>query len=194
MLTRDGQSVPPEEFNSAIGVDGGTVVIHAEAPGYGPFDRLVDIPDEKGNVALTVELARAAPTAIIDQGATRRDPGPQGATMTTTRFAGFVVGGIGLAIGAVGAGVGAYELAQTNDAVDAFAAAQQRGDRAAEHQARQDYTDGSNGVIAGWTLVGIGGAALVAGVIVVALGGAEDSPTTARLLVSPRGMALSSSW
>ena len=59
--------------------------------------------------------------------------------------------------------------ARTGTAASHYAAAQARGDINAENAALHEHADGHNQAVGGWGITGIGGAALVAGVVMIAV-------------------------
>jgi hypothetical protein len=102
------------------------------------------------------------------------------------RIGGAVVAGVGVAVVGVGIGIGASGAAKTAPAASAFSAAKARGDIAGENQALQDHADAHNQAVGGWVTAGIGGAAAIAGVVMIAAGPrGHKSGWNARITVVP---------
>jgi hypothetical protein len=129
VVTRDGAEVRPALFNHALPVDGGRMVIRAVAPGYSPFEKTIDIPDERGAATVVVVLSKRDNPG---DGSEPRPPngqtnpgqpdspssGPSGLLV-----AGIVTGSVGIVGLVAGLGVGLTGLMDANAAIDAYAVA-----------------------------------------------------------------------
>lgn len=183
-ITRDGSPVIPATFNLTLATDGGRHVIRASAPHKKDFEQTVDVADE--GVALEVTIGLPDDVAAGPTGGSLFPPpsdgghpieGPSG--MSPVRIGGFVTGGVGVVLAGVGVGVGVTGILATNDAADAFSEANARGDEQAAATARDDHDAADTQTAAGWVVTGIGGAAIVAGVVMIVAAPSSDGPTTA---------------
>lgn len=176
-VTRNGQPVPTALLNLEVPVDGGTSTVRVTAEGYAPFEQEIEIPLENGHERITIELRKGA-----------SEPGDRGARgadgLTGLTVAGIVTGGIGLVAVGVGVGVAVSGVDAVSSAVDTYTAAHDGGDAEGMDRAAEDHAAGRAQALAGWVTAGIGGAALGAGIIMLAtgVGGAE---ATEALLVTP---------
>ncbi|MBI4954636.1 MAG: hypothetical protein HY908_21605 [Myxococcales bacterium] len=175
VVRRDGATVAAALFGVTVPIDGGTHVVSANAPERLPFERKLDIAPE--GAAITVEVgplgAAQAPVATPAPVSPPAEPG-----WPVLRVGGFVTGGLGLGLAVVGVAVAGSGIGRTNDAVDVFAAAQARGDANGETAARAEHDAARTQTVAGWATAGVGGAALVAGIVMAALPAGDAEPAT----------------
>lgn len=166
----DGNPLPLALLGTAIPVDGGTHTVTAEAPGYQSFSIQLSVADPAGSVAVQVPaLTKTAAAAPVVAPAPAPSPGPavpadEGVAAprsNTQRIVALAVGGAGL----LGIGGGVYfglEAADTDDQAEGVCPRvdpcnEQRGiDLTEEAQAQALLAN---------VLYGVGGAAVVAGVI-----------------------------
>ncbi len=215
-ITINGVGIAPESFGSPIVVDPGTITIRASAEG-GSFERTLEV--SAGSTApLTIDSLDAPPatTASHSSGPARDAPASNEAHanvrargesqgMSGVRIGGFIVGGIGVVLGGVGVGLGTAGVLGANQAAEDFTAADGAGNAIALERARNDHASNADQATAGWVLTGVGGAALVTGIVLVVVGGSGAEPTgTTALRMSPwvagagdalpRGVELSGRW
>lgn len=198
-VTRDGESVLAATYNLTIAIDGGRYTVRASAPGKAPFEQVIEVPAEGGalrvNVALDGAGANPAPLPPASDGTARAaqaDP-PRGAEpahdgMPAAQIAGIAVGGAGIVTGAIGLGVALSGVGRSNDATAARKVAIESGDTAGEASAQADYDSGAAQTTAGWVVTGIGGAALVTGVLLFVLApDSKDHADTTAWRLEPHG-------
>lgn len=178
VVTRDGSALSPSLFNVPIALDGGLHIVRATAPGYAPFERSVEVPSEGGAPTLELVLTPAGTEAAADPpvpdltGATAhedrapaKEEGARSGAIAPARVAGIVVGAGGFVLGAIGIGVGVAGFIAANDAAAAYAAAPDKAS-AAKHES--EYSAANDQATAGWVVAGLGGAAAVTGIILIA--------------------------
>ncbi|MFO0552215.1 MAG: tetratricopeptide repeat protein [Polyangiaceae bacterium] len=209
VVTRDGEEVRPALFNLELKVDGGTFVVHAEAPGYQPFHQEVTVAELDADAKVVVVLEKKLGDARSEGGepnkvetatsATSESAPPENLSnpytatpeqaesggMSPIRIGGFVVGGLGVVLGAVGIGVAVTGIQGTEDAVDAYNAARDKGDSAGLDKAVADHADATVLIEAGWSVAAVGGAALIAGIIMIAAAPSTDKPASVGVSVAP---------
>lgn len=201
-ITRDGAALTPNLFNVPIAVDGGSQTIVASAPGRKPWTLTLTIPTEGGALTVSVGPFPSDPRVSAEKGSlTSPDPNVDESSgtpsMPPVRIAGIVTGALGLAISAAGIGVGVSGLFKTNDAADAYSAAPTDSDA---QLASDDYDAGRSQQTAGWAVACVGGAALVAGIIMAIAAPSGDPKITTNagvaLWLTPmdRGMGLAGEW
>lgn len=185
-LRLDGNVLPMSLLGSALPVDGGNHTLEAEAPGHQPFSIQLSVTDPAGAVAVQVPAltplqrstpepeptpapAAAAPTSVADS-----EPQPEGDD--TRALVGLALGGVGL----VGIGVGGYFGLKAADDDDEAEAICPRLDPC-EDQRGLDLTERaqSKALVAN-VLYGVGGAALVAGVILYLTAEDGDAASASR--------------
>jgi hypothetical protein len=88
---------------------------------------------------------------------------------------------VGVAMAATGVALGVTGLDKTNDAAAAYAAAQTN---AGAQLALDQHEAGRRQLTAGWVLTGIGGAALVAGVVMAIVAPSSEPASRANARVS----------
>ncbi len=179
------------------------------------FETGIDLLPESGSVTVTVTLSPEGPSqqsAPVVQPPSDPNPTPptappesappSGDTSTTTfwspvRIGGFVVGGAGLIATAAGIGIGVSGVSKANAATDAFNAAEAKHppDVAGENTALVDHAAGHNQGVGGWITTGIGSAALLTGIIMIAAAPRKATVTTSFLIApwadaSSKGMFL----
>jgi len=189
-VTRDGSDFAPALYNVVVPTDGGHHTIRATAPHMKPFESGIDLPLESGAVTVTITLvpegaptpaappspAPAAPAPASPAGVTPQPSWPPDTSQTPPqtsfwsplRIAGFAVAGVGLVGVAAGVGVGVAGVGKANTATDTFNVAKARGDVAGENAALVDHAAGHNQGVGGWITAGIGGAAVISGVFMIA--------------------------
>jgi hypothetical protein len=152
-------------FNVAIAVDGGKYTIAAAADGREPFTRVLEILPESAGAEVEIVLARPSRT---EEAIANQLPMVELAShpMPPVRIGGIVVGGLGLALAGAGIGVAVSGLGKSSDAAAAFEASESGSQADA---ARADHDAAGSQIVAGWVLTGVGAAAAVAGVIMIAL-------------------------
>lgn len=176
-ILRGSLAVTPSVFNLPMAVDGGRYTVAAAADGRPPFTATVDVEAEGGSKEVEIQLgaplgAAQAPAAA----STLTSDQPAPSAMPPMRVAGIVVGSIGLAIAGVGVGLGVHGLGKSDDATAAFEAAQTEPEAAA---ARDEHAAAGSMLTAGWVMTGVGAAAAVAGVVLIAVAPSESEPKQA---------------
>ncbi|MFO0617134.1 MAG: hypothetical protein U0414_31345 [Polyangiaceae bacterium] len=214
VVESNGSPVIRSLFGLAKPVDGGHYVIRATAPGKPPFEKSVDVASEGVSVGVTVAFADAPKVAPKPPGGDPKPPGggptgpsPQpdpGASggLGGVRIGGIIVGSLGVVLAGSGIGVAVSGLSASSDAAAAFDKAVAAHDVPGQAAARADNDSAKSQIAVGWALTGVGGAALVAGVIMVALPKktAPPAPTTSLLVApwvgaeGPTGMTLLGRW
>jgi len=190
-VVRDGTQLSQALYNVTVPIDGGTHTVIATAPHMKPFETKLDVPAESGAVTVNVVLipegpaSNSAPPGGANAGGQLRgsawdqvketghgagEAGEDGTFWSPVRIGGVVVGGAGLVPVAAGIGIGVSGAAKTGTAADEFTAAKAMGDVAGENKALQDHADAHNQAVGGWITTGIGGAALVTGIVMIAAG------------------------
>jgi hypothetical protein len=120
-VRRDGVVIGPGQWAVPVPVDGGRHVVTAKAAGRAPFQANADVPPEKGHVVVTVALAlapvEAAPPAALAVAATpvaAPSPAPASQARDIPTWP-WIVGGVGVALLAVGVGFGVDGLAAKSE-------------------------------------------------------------------------------
>lgn len=88
-----------------------------------------------------------------------------------------VVGSFGLALAGVGIGLGVSGLDRSDEAAAAFDAAQNEPQANA---ARDDYASAGGMITGAWAMMGVGAAAAVAGIILIAVAPGAPEPKVSR--------------
>ncbi len=190
VVTLDGSPVAGSGLGSPMPVEPGTRVVRASSKS-GTFERSVSIV-ARGDVTVRIEPGSPSAGPVVAEpagSATEPVPFDRPASQPEPdtypyRTAGFVVGGVGVATAAVGAGLLIKAMLDQEDA-DEVCPARECSDR--------DAVDLSNGAatlnVAGLVLTGIGAAATVTGVVLIALPGPSPAEA-ATLVIGPRRMTL----
>jgi hypothetical protein len=198
-IRRDGKVVPSALWGTSMPIDPGEHTVEASAPGRKAASLKQNVGVGGAKVVFAVKPLVAEPGAgkaeptkrPLDtgrSGSTRdreqREPGPA-REASPWRTVGFVAGGVGIAAGVVGTivGVGAASKggqAQTDRDLDAY------------NSAKGTYT-------AGMVTLGVGGALLVGGIVLVVMNPSASEPTAGVRVVpqvgsSSGGVVLSGSW
>lgn len=195
VVESNGSPVIRSLFGLGKPVDGGRYVIRATAPGKPTFEKTVDVANEGVALAVTVAFVDAPKVVPIPD---TRTPGglsptparaPEvsgGKGMGAVRIAGIVVGSAGVVLGATGVAVAVTGVSASSDAVASFDKAVAARDVPGQEAARAENDSAKTQIAAGWAITGVGGAALVAGIIMVALP-RKTAPAapSASLLVAP---------
>jgi tetratricopeptide (TPR) repeat protein len=196
----DGRLVGHSPLPTPVRVGAGKHTIEALLPGLPAQLRDVDAPGaETTQVALEfppkVHLAAAVAWPVV--ASSPRDPSHG------RRVLGYVVAGAGLVAVAAGTALAFSGLYADNDArANAVAATTASpvtmSDLTKYDQARQAHDDARTRNELGWTMVGIGGAAFVAGAALVVVSSRVSSPTghevAARIVPQPTGLSLQGTW
>lgn len=122
VVKRDKKVVDLATLGSAVPVDPGKHTIEVEAPGREPWSTTVDVPDQPGNVTVTIPplaaLRSAGPVGPGGSASAAPSGGPDELPpggMSGRKIAGFAVAGVGVA-GLVAGGVfGGLTLAKTSE-------------------------------------------------------------------------------
>ncbi len=193
---RGDLAVTPAIFNVPIAVDGGRYTVAAVAEGREPFTATFEI--DAAGASHQVELRLPAADKTVTPAARPRVARPEQATPTTMppiRIAGIVVGSVGLTLAGVGIGIGVTGLDHSNEAAASFEAAQNEQQAAA---ARDDHTSAGNLITAGWAMTGLGAAAAVAGIVLIAVAPDDAQPKTAvpsiRIRATAGGLSATGTW
>lgn len=205
--------VAPGDLGAAIPLQPGRVTVRATGSA-GSFERALDVGP---GASATVTVDALTPTATTPPPPAPRadEPGPRGAPgpppdvatssgVSGLSIAGLVVGSVGFVAGGVGIGLAATGASAGNEAVESFRMAEDAGDTQGADQALADHDGAKTQVTVGWALVAVGGATLVAGVVMFAMGSGGDEPDDSALLgVSPwiagedggaRGLGVTRRW
>jgi hypothetical protein len=116
-IQRDGTAVGEPQWGSAIPVDLGTHVVAATAPGRKPVEVKVEATAESQVVEVIVpplDPAAAPPGPTVKAAVGPPPPPPPPPASSGRRTAGFVVGAVGIAGVAVGAGLGVLAIQKKN--------------------------------------------------------------------------------
>jgi hypothetical protein len=199
VIRRDKKAVDAGTLGSAVPVDPGKHTIEVEAPGREPWSTTVDVPDQPGNVTVTLPplaaLRSSGPSASASA-APSGDPGsPPPDGMSGRKIAGIAVAGVGVA-GLIAGGVfGGLTLAKASESkkdghcVDGTPV---RCDPAGLGIRKEGETLANVSNVA----FAVGGAALIAGVIVyLTAPAAPGKPGSGRTIrVVPSTGALNGLW
>lgn len=195
-VTRNGSPVLAATLGLSLATDGGRQVIRATAPGKAPFEEVIDLAAEGMSLRVDVALRDEAPgssgPAVVPEPAAKAapdvdDPGDEDGA-PTLRIAGIAVGSTGIVVGAIGVGVAVSGIGRTNDGAAALKIAIEGGDEAGTEAAQAEHDGGKSQTTAGWVVAGIGGAALVTGVVLFVLStGSSEPGDAAAWWVEPHG-------
>lgn len=177
VVESNGSPVIQSLFGLAKPVDGGHYLIRATAPGRPPFEKAVDLPNEGVSLAVVVAFDAAGPSGREPERTRPADPvgsdppanGSKPTGLGGVRIGGIVVGSVGLVLAGAGIGLAVGGLSDSSDALAAFDEAAIAHDVAGQDAAREANDDAKVQIAAGWTLTAIGGAAVVAGIVMIAL-------------------------
>lgn len=167
-VRRNGKPIDAAILGTAVPVDPGEQVVEATAPRRKPWRATVKVEPKPGVTSVTVQAlaqADAAPIAAPGPGPTSAEPEPPAPGWSTQRTVGLVVGGVGVVGVALGAVFGAMTMAKVGQvedqklcsSADPPVCTQPGLDKHAE---ANRTANASNAAFA------IGGAAIVAGVVV----------------------------
>lgn len=183
VVKRDGEAIGAALFGTAAPIDPGTHTIDASAPGKKPWRGTVEVPAGGGvasiNVPALVELAAVpAPQTSPSESAMRT---PAKTPPARSKAPALVLGGVGVA--AVATGVILFLGAKSKHDTAASQCTQSGPFSHCPDAARSDNdsakTTGTIGLVVG----ALGGAALAAGVVLLATGGNDSQ--AGRLRVTP---------
>jgi hypothetical protein len=195
VVKRDGEVIGPALFGTAAPVDPGKHAIEATAPGKKVWKGSVDVPSGGGSVSIDVPAlsddAGGAPVVVPPSSAKPAAPPPAEPaappkTGPKSNTAAYVVTGLGVVGTAVGVVLYLGAKSKHDDALSQCVqgATVTHCPDSARTQNDSAKTTGTIGAVVG----GVGAAALVTGIIMLATGGSSSS-SSAGLRVSP--MALS---
>jgi hypothetical protein len=159
-ISLDGVDLPADVWNATIDIDPGPRKIHAEAPGYVPFDASVSLKEQEEK-SLTITLT-------VDPKAMEAMKGP-------SHLGPYLVGGAGIVAVGVGLGFGYLALKKKNDNCDA--------NKVCDPQA---ISDGKNLANVSTVVTSVGGAMVVGGLTWLLLqrrGGAAPTSDRATVVV-----------
>jgi serine/threonine-protein kinase len=168
-LMRGEVKVPKATWGTAIPVDPGTYDLVAKAPGYLPWRETIEVAGEGETMDVTV------PALVIDESAAQDDetvtpePKPRpdeaegGSGQTIAGITLLVVGGVGIGVGGVLAGLAHSKASESNDFCGA-AVGGANGDECTQEGV--DLRSSAQGMQIGYFVsFGVGGAAAIAGLI-----------------------------
>jgi hypothetical protein len=190
-IVLDEQPIGPAAFRSPIPIDPGPHVLRATAPGATPFEQSFRVAQGAAVATLKVPVLARAPTPVA-AAPEAVQPLPAASNHSGRRTAGFVVGGVGVALAGVGAYFGARAFSDKNAAENACGAmfCTPPGTNATNAM-KTDETLSTVGVLAG--IVAVGG-----GVYLVLSSGGETVGATGTVRVSldvaARGLRGQISW
>lgn len=176
-IMRGGLVVTTSLFNVPVPVDGGDYTIVADAKGKKPFTRSIKVAEEgaKAQITLAFEAASSSDPktppgdATAEPLAAAETPSDTSAGMHPVRIGGIVVGSVGLVLAGVGLGVGVVRSADADEHRDRYNESNVEEENVA-------YVAASDQATLGWVLTGIGGAATVAGLIMIIAAPDGDAP------------------
>lgn len=172
VIKLDGAALPAAAWGTKVPVDPGKHVVVAEAPGRRPWSSGVEIGQAASEPTLTIAPLAEAPQAPppgprAQGGATLGAPPPSG---NGQRMIGYVLGGVGLAGVAVGAGFGIGAISKQGKANDACPGTQCANQEAVDlNQGAKTFATVSN------IAFGVGLAGLAAGTILVLTAPRQDA-------------------
>ncbi len=203
----DGRLVGHSPLPTAVRVAAGKHAIEALLPGQPAQLREVDVP---GAATMAVELEFAPKVELVAPVASTTGVGASPVVADVPRdpahgrrALGYVVSGAGLVAVVAGTALAFGGLFADNDArANALAATTASpvtmSDLTKYDQARQSHDDARTRNELGWTMVGIGGTAFVAGAALVIVSSRVPSPfgheVAARIVPQPTGLALQGTW
>jgi hypothetical protein len=168
-VTRNDHEIGNAILGTSFPVDPGEHAIKVSAPGFKPWSTVVTVRGERASMSVDVPPL---------------EKGAEGVAWAPQRIAGLAVGGVGIVGIAAGAVLGALTLKKISDSKtqgDCNAALTVCNQRGLDMQA--DAKNLSHGSTAAFA---VGGAAVVASVVLVATGGRAGPPKdTARLTMAP---------
>lgn len=196
-VTRDGIALAAPSWGVALPVDPGEHVVRIEAPGRAPVEQRVTIADGQTQ---TVELALGAVVDGAPPGPSGQvtgptpPPAPGDGGLTGVQTGGLVLGAVGLVGLGVGSVFGLVAMGHAADADDACPGEPVNGVTECEDPARaqtaREAADAASTPGALSTIAfGVGAAALVGGVLMIALGGddADEAATGVRPVFASDG-------
>jgi serine/threonine-protein kinase len=170
-IERDGQSINAAMWGTAVAIDPGKYRIAAHAPNREPWTHEVTVT-EPGKTVVTVPMlaplrspsaaAGLASPAGTERSAPRSEPGTGG----DLRTAGWIIAGAG-ALGLAGAGVFMGVAGSKSSDADGICPSGTGCTREEINRYDQVYSEAQSAVTASRVLLGVGGALLVAGVVLV---------------------------
>ncbi len=181
-VMRGGLVVTPSLFNVPVAVDNGYYTIVADAQGRKPFTKSIKITQEgvRERVTLGFEAAEPTPSPIPSPDPQQPEEVDTSGGMSPIRISGIVIGSVGLVAAAIGLGVGLDGAAMASNAPST------------EHP---DYEQGEGQRNTGAALGGVGGAAAIAGLIMIIVGSNEIGPSTTEPQSRLQwGVGLGSAW
>lgn len=180
-VERDGVTVPQAQWNIALPIDLGDHLVVAKTPGGATREYPVRIDKERQAESIRIELRDSAMTApptgvptAASSGAGTPPPAPGSAGESTEGASGTVtagwiltvLGGLTAATGGIVMGVGLGNVASAVDKCP---------DRVGcSSEAEEEGNQGRTMRDAGGAMLGLGGAALITGIILLAVGGSEE--------------------
>jgi hypothetical protein len=191
-VERDGLVVGEGAWDIAIPVDFGEHTISATAPRRKPLELHVNVGEE--GAEFVVEIPALEPLPAPEVAASALPPPtalPPKPVSSGQRIAGFVVGGVGVVSLGVGFGFGALAISKKNAS---NTGGHCNADDVCDMVGHQLRVDAVQAATVSTVLVAVGGAALVAGVVVLATAPSSKSkaqaPPSAFLSLGPLGASL----
>lgn len=165
----DGHDLPLSVMGTPVPVDGGEHTLSAEAPGYEPFSIRIAVSDPAGAATVQVPALRPAAAAVEEP---VEAPAPEPPASSTPADSGVergntqeVVGLVLAGAGVVGAGVGVYFGLEAKRADDSAEEVCPRPDPCNDQRGIDLTEDAQSKALTANILYGVGGAAVIAGVI-----------------------------
>jgi hypothetical protein len=199
-VLRDGRAVGDAVWGTAIPVDPGVYAIEASAPGKKTWTAKAYVPTSPGGMTVAIPVLEPAPIDATKPVAVGAEPQEGGGGGSSRRTAGLVVGGIGVAGVIVGGVFGALTLSKTGDSKAYCSTGSPIQCDPAGLQLRSDAKGLAKVSDIG---LAVGGAAMVAGIILFVTAPSGKAPSTAsalRMQVGPTvgstagGLLLRGEW
>jgi serine/threonine-protein kinase len=197
-VTRDGRPIGEAVWGTAIPVDAGEYAIEASAPGKKTWAAKAYVPATPGGMTVVIPALEAAPVEAPKPVGVSAEP--QGDGGSTRRTAGLVVGGIGVAGVIVGGIFGGLTLSKTSDSKAYCSTGSPIQCDPAGLQLRSEAKGLAKVSDIG---LAVGGAAMIAGVVLFVTAPTSKAPSTAsalRMQVGPTvgsaagGLLLRGEW
>lgn len=196
-ISRNGVAVPSALWGQSVPLDPGTVTVKANAPGKQDWSTQATLTGNAQHLTLTIPALEdqpapapaktaatpppaATPPSTLPNAPPPAAPPPTHDTGSSTRLVGYIVGGAGIVGAAVGTGL--YLHSQSTIS----------GANCPNHQCVEgvgnitQYNLGRDQEKVGFAVIGIGGALLVTGVVLVLAAPHGSTGSTTALRVAPR--------
>jgi len=183
-VSRNGVALSLADLKQAAPVNRGSYGIVATAAGRRRFEKTLTVADEGTSLTATISLPLEQPR-IAPPPSAQPPAEAVSSPWSAPRIAGVVIGVAGLGLVGVGIGVGVDGISRSNVGADGYARGIETNDEVLKQSAAEEHAAGVDQTTAGWVVLGIGGGATIAGLILTIAASDEKTSRPPQALLVP---------